>query len=276
MTSTHRTLRVTADDYGLAHGVNAGIAELVARGAVSTVSVMVHPNAELTQLSSLDGHGAELGLHLVFVDERPLLPVSEMRPLLTPDDRFIKYRALFRRLMLRPALCNLLRREAEAQVDRYLGLGLPLRFINSHQHVHMFPPIWRALMPLFRRLTTSWIRSGALGPVTPTKQGLVNLSSRVACWRDPLPVGRLVAPLGVIHVHPLTPKKVDRALRAWLAGRGPTCSAELVVHPALEDEDLRRCYGHWRFRWQQEYEQLVSDQWRAVFEQHSVKPAGDA
>lgn len=278
MSAAEPVIWITADDFGLAPGVNAGVTELAERQRLSAVSIMVHPGADLERLESLRNSGPKLGLHLVFVDERPLLPAGQLARIVDPDGRLPSYPRLFRRVLGRPELGAALRREAEAQVDRYLGLGIPLDFINSHQHVHLFPPVWHALMPLFTRFRDSKVRSGAPGTITWSKQGLVNSSSRLAAWRDPLPTDRLVAPLGVAHAGHLTVERIEAEVAAWLRNGGRTHQSpgELVMHPALEDADLRRRYGHWRFGWQQEYTLLASDQLQAVFKRHSVRLAGGA
>src|SRR5689334_1051849 len=61
---------ITADDYGLSPGVNAAIEHLAAAGAISAVSVMVHPDAHLDTLHRLTATGVALGLHVVLTRER--------------------------------------------------------------------------------------------------------------------------------------------------------------------------------------------------------------
>lgn len=60
---TTSTLVITADDYGLAPEVDAGIVDLIRKGRVSAVSVLVNPpfRPDRAQLAS---HPIALGLHL--------------------------------------------------------------------------------------------------------------------------------------------------------------------------------------------------------------------
>jgi chitin disaccharide deacetylase len=143
-------LRITADDYGLCPGVNAGIEELAAQGAISAVSVMVHDQAKLETAHRLGHLPVRTGLHLVFVEERPLSAPSELSGLLTRSGTLPRtYRDLFARLVLRPWLAQALASEARRQMERFAALGLRLDFINSHQHTHMFPTVWHALRDLW-------------------------------------------------------------------------------------------------------------------------------
>ena len=47
------------------------------------------------------------------------------------------YKHLFAELTVRPGLLTRIADEADAQVDRLLGAGVAVDFINSHEHVHL-------------------------------------------------------------------------------------------------------------------------------------------
>jgi chitin disaccharide deacetylase len=239
--------------------------------------VMMHADAELGGLSNLLTLGPALGPHLVFVEERPLLPASLLGPLLDGEGRLpSSYARLFRLLLWRPGLLGLLRLEADAQLDRYLGRGLPVDFINSHQHTHLFPPLWRALGPVFRRFPRAALRAGVYGALGWSKQGLLNLSARISAAREPLPGQPRVHPLGVQHSGRLTAERLASVLNEWACRpvRVRNAAAEVVTHPAVEDTDLRRRYAHWGFRWQEEYDLLDSNRLRAILDSYAVTFAG--
>jgi predicted glycoside hydrolase/deacetylase ChbG (UPF0249 family) len=109
-------LGVTADDYGLTTAVNEGIEDAARRGALTGVSVMVHPRATLAQVHRIADRA---GLHLVLVEEEPILPARILGSLVGRDGRLPRdYRALLRKVLARPNLADLVRLEAEAQVER--------------------------------------------------------------------------------------------------------------------------------------------------------------
>jgi predicted glycoside hydrolase/deacetylase ChbG (UPF0249 family) len=268
-------LWITADDYGLAPGVNQAIEALATSRAITAASVMVHDAARLESLDRLREAGIALGPHLVFVEEAPLLPVSVIGPLLERDGRFPRsYASLFARLLTRPRLATLLRKEAEAQIDRYLSLGLPVNLINSHQHVHLFPPAWRALAPVFRQYPGAAVRASTRMSARFDKQGLLDLSSRLAASMTPLPDHDLLHPLGVSYSGHLTAEVASaiiarRALESGADAQSNT-TLELVVHPALDDSELVQRYGHWRFDWRQEYDMLASGALRESLARRSI------
>jgi predicted glycoside hydrolase/deacetylase ChbG (UPF0249 family) len=236
---------------------------------------MVHDVARLESLARLKDAGIAMGPHLVFVEEAPLLPATVLGPLLEKDGRFPRsYGVLFAKLITRPWLATLLRMEAEAQIDRYLSLGLPVNLINSHQHVHLFPPIWRALAPVFRHHPGAAIRASTRLSTRFDKQGLLDLSSRLAALMTPLRHHDLLQPLGVSYSGHLTADVASAVIARRALERGVDASSasplELVVHPALEDTELRERYGHWRFEWRREYDMLASGALRESLARRSI------
>lgn len=258
---------VTADDYGLTKGTNAGIERLAAVGPLTAVSIMMHANAELSSVERLRSTPCALGLHLVLVEEVPLLENRRIAGLLDSDGRLpTDYRSLFAALLRRPSLLRAIRDEAFAQMERYEGLGLPLNFVNSHQHVHLFPPIWATLRPLFVRHPVA-VRAARHARPRLCKQALVEMFGCVSTLLGP--ERPIMHPIGLQYSGRLTKENLAMALRSSHAARSGEI-AELVTHPAIEDGHLRSRYGHWNYRWQAEYELLGSDCFRMTLDAASV------
>lgn len=266
-------LGVTADDYGLSPAVNAGIEDAVARGAVTGVSVMMHPGADLERVGWMANVS---GIHLVLVEEAPILSSRLLGPLLDRDGRLPRdYGTLFRKIAADPRVARLLRLEAEAQVDRYVGLGLAVRFINSHQHVHLFPLVWRALRPIFARFPDAFVRVAAPGPLRLSRQAMLGLAAGLSRRLSPVNGLRNIDAIGVDFAGRLTVPAASAAFAAWAAGRRRSSApAELVVHPGFEDDQMHRQYGHWRYHWREEYEVLMSDEFRALVERYGAAQGG--
>jgi predicted glycoside hydrolase/deacetylase ChbG (UPF0249 family) len=254
-------VRIIADDYGLAPAVNQGIEELAIHGMIDGVSIMAHREADLTRASALASSGVELGLHLVFVEEAPLLAATAQAEGRLPST----YRDLFRLLLRRPSFADQLVLEAEAQLERVRELGLKLAFVNSHQHVHMFPALWRALRPLFERWRLRVRVARALRP-GPAKQVLLETSSSLSWSLWPLAQCETVAPVGVDLAGKLDATGAERCARrrtrwnmAW--------PCELVVHPGHEDAALRGRYAHWGYRWSEEFALLADGRIRRALQE---------
>jgi len=265
------TIWITADDYGLHSDVNEAIEALARKGRLSAVSVMTHRDATLDDVRKLATERVFTGVHLTFTQERPLVDDSRLTPLLDREGRFpADHWGLARRLLLSPRSLPALRREASAQIERFLGLGLPLHFVNSHQHVHLLPPIWAALLALLSDYPDAAVRQSASVPVAPSRSGLVALSSRVSWRLWPLSGAMRIEPLGIDLSGRLTASAGGTILDA-----APKPSAtsrrqpELIFHPGLERPGgLRVRYGQWDdYCWQQEFEDLECGEIEAALAQ---------
>ena len=84
-----RRLIVTADDFGLSPGVNAGIVEAHERGIVTATSLMVNAPAAREALHWASEHRSlAVGLHFVLTFARPVGPTEPLEELVDENGRF--------------------------------------------------------------------------------------------------------------------------------------------------------------------------------------------
>ncbi|MCP4445416.1 MAG: ChbG/HpnK family deacetylase, partial [Myxococcales bacterium] len=238
-------LCVTADDYGMHATMNAAIEELAAGGHISAVAVMVHADAVHDTLDILVDTGVSVGLHLVLTQEQPLLPRIEGTALASLGKLPSSPLALIKALVMSSRARRLLADELQAQVARYKALGLPLNFINTHQHVHEIPVVWNAVAALVKEHQPKALRSAHVQPLRPTAQGALASLSRVSRRLHPVPSGvEILSPLGAGFAGkmslPIVEAFIDKGER-W--HRDGDSLPELVVHPALNDAPLLAQYG---------------------------------
>jgi predicted glycoside hydrolase/deacetylase ChbG (UPF0249 family) len=257
---TAADLCITADDYGLDEAINRGIESLAASGAISAVSVMCHRGAQLQAARALPQTGAATGIHLVFVEEEPVLPADRLAGLVDRNGKLPRnYGVLFAQIAARPRVLEILRAEARAQLDRYRELGLPLDFVNSHQHVHLFPPIWRALADEIEAAAPGAIRAAPRLQLHACKAALLTASSCASLiWRRPR--RPLWVPHGIEAAGHLDERTLEKICRLAIAGRRwtPDLLPELVVHPGHGSPSAEARYGGWGYRWSSELELLGS------------------
>jgi len=86
--------------------------------------------------------GLRVGLHLVLVEGRPVLPPERV-----PD--LVDAQGFFRENMVRagiafffrPKVRRQLEAEIEAQFSAFAATGLPLDHVNAHKHFHLHPTV---------------------------------------------------------------------------------------------------------------------------------------
>lgn len=123
--------------------VNEAIERAHRDGILNTTSLMVGGEAvddavaRAKRLPSL-----RVGLHLVLVRGRPVLPPDRIPDLVGPDGQFSTrlVRAGFRYFFV-PSVRAQLAAEIRAQFERFRDTGLALDHVNSHNHMHLHPTI---------------------------------------------------------------------------------------------------------------------------------------
>lgn len=161
-------LRITADDYGLAPGVSAGIRELLDAGRLSGTSAMT-----VFDLWPMEGgrlrpfaSTAMLGVHLTLTDHTPLGAM----PKLAPQGRFPSFGGLARAAWLGALDEGEIAAELGRQVDAFEAVvGRPPDFLDGHHHVQQLPVVRDVVLTLMRdRMPPhAWVRTcvDSVGPI---------------------------------------------------------------------------------------------------------------
>lgn len=151
-------LIVNADDYAYFDGVSRGILTAAKDGIVTATGILANSDrleqhAEwLAQVPELD-----VGVHLNLTEGRPLS--EAMRASLGPwQGRFPGKFNLLSAILRRKIPISSVSAEWQAQIDRCKELGLDLRFLNSHEHIHMLPALYRVARQLAEKYGIHHIR----------------------------------------------------------------------------------------------------------------------
>ena len=157
-----------ADDYGLNSTVSGRIQQCVACGAINKVSVF--PNFGPIDLNKI--RQTRISLHLNLVEGRCMADAGTLDLLCAQNGRFKHtFGGLFWESLLHPkAFENQVYKEIRAQILFFrnaLGQGTPF-CVDSHQHTHMIPAVFRALIRVLRdeNITVAYMRIPA-EPILP-------------------------------------------------------------------------------------------------------------
>ena len=236
------SLIVTADDFGASAAVNEGIERGHAQGILTCASLMVAGDAAddaVTRAWRLPTLG--VGLHLVLVEGRPVLPASAIPDLVTRDGRFRTNMARAGVGFLRPAVRRQLAAEIAAQFEAFAATGLPLDHVNAHKHFHLHPTIAALVLEIGARHGLRAVRApvephGVIAAIEPARRGIANRLADAYARRlaRRLRGAGLVVPdhvFGLVWSGHMTTPRIAGILRHLPAG---VC--ELYVHPAVRDD----------------------------------------
>jgi hypothetical protein len=294
-----KQLILTADDYGIAPWTNEAIARLAETGILRRISVM--PNMPFWR-EGLDSirirfPHLSLGLHFCLTSGRSVLPPEKIPLLVDSDGRFmLGFTGLLRRLhgRNRSEMLRQIWLELHAQIKKMEEVGFPPQHLDSHQHIHMIPPIYSLLIaqdsdkgavPLrhsrerfpgfrrFRRRGRTWFPAGW------AKWGVLSFCAMLARERQSRP-GTSFPKTGYFGI--LDSGRMDRTAWRALLEDFPEDPCEVNTHPGLpphavsawretplccSDEDREFLRSPWR---RIEYEAVSEPAFRHMLRYHEI------
>ena len=135
-------LIVNADDYGYFSCVSRGIAEAAGVGALSATGILANGPGLDAQIGWLAGSAAlDLGVHLNLTSGRPLTAAMASK-LDAWGGGFPGAFAMAGQILSGKIGLETVRVEWRAQIETLSRRGLALRFLNSHEHIHMLPGLF--------------------------------------------------------------------------------------------------------------------------------------
>ena len=138
-----KRLVVTADDFGAAREVNEAVEAAHCGGILTAASLMVSgPAAADAVARARRLPSLRVGLHLVLVEGRPVLPASAVPRLVDRSGAFRTDMAAFGAVIACSAPARRqLAAEIAAQFEAFRATGLALDHCNSHKHFHLHPVV---------------------------------------------------------------------------------------------------------------------------------------
>jgi hopanoid biosynthesis associated protein HpnK len=224
---------VTADDFGLCEEVNDAVEIAHRAGILSAASLMVSAPAARDAIGrALRLPSLRVGLHIVLVDGRPLLPPEEIPALVDADGTFPDN--LVRagvRWFLSAAARRQLEREIGAQFEAFRASGLALDHVNAHNHMHLHPTVLGIVLRHAARAGVRFIRLPFEPPAPGERLGALALAPWLRFMR------RRIERAGLRHNDSLLGLRhsghLDEARLLDLLGRLPDGITELYCHPAV-------------------------------------------
>ncbi len=134
---------MTADDFGAAAQVNDAVERAHRNGILSAASLMVSGAAAADAVARARAlPSLRVGLHLVLVDGKPVLPAGAVPDLVDASGHFRTDMARAGAAMFfLPKVRRQLAAEIEAQFAAFAATGLTLDHVNAHKHFHLHPTI---------------------------------------------------------------------------------------------------------------------------------------
>jgi chitin disaccharide deacetylase len=264
-----------ADDYGISPSVNRAIRDLISQRRINATSVMVvAPSFEVAEARSLQAaastSGAAIGLHVTLT--APFKPLSKDFQTIHAGG-FLPLQRMIVLALLRRLRRDEVAAEIAAQIDAFAAaFGGPPKFIDGHQHVHLFPQIRDAFLAMAKtKAPLAWARQ--CGRVT-------SLAKRIADNKglllDYLSRGfRMRARQLSVMTNAAFAGTYDFAPSSDFAKLFPTFldrlpdNSVVMCHPGLVDDELKRLDPLTTVR-EREYAYFSGEGFPAVLAKHGI------
>jgi hypothetical protein len=270
---------VNADDFGYFRCISEGIVEAVQAGSVTATGILANGEELPASVSSLlaADRAVDIGVHLNLTWGAPLTP--DIARSYARGGWFPHKMTLLRELVGGRLRQRDVKVEWSAQIERCFELGLQPRFLNSHEHVHMWPRLnalaWELAethgIPHVRHVTPEWSRSVRAVPRSLAMSVLSqasSVSSQAGRGRERLSAPRL---LGLSASGRLDLRYLKRRFASVREGT----IYELMCHPGRFDpeeiQDRRLIDYH---RWEEELRTLTDPSFHRFCTERGIKLIG--
>lgn len=155
-----KRLIVTADDFGASLPVNEAIEQAHQNGILTTASLMVGAAAALDAAERAKRMPSlKVGLHVVLVCGRPLLPADHIPDLVDDQGNFSTQLARAGiNFFLRSKVRRQLEAEIRAQFAAFRNTSLTLDHVNAHNHMHVHPTVLSLILKVGREYGARAVR----------------------------------------------------------------------------------------------------------------------
>lgn len=264
-------LIVNADDYGYFDCVSKGILDSARHGIVTATGIFANSNQFDKHIDQLrHENNLDFGVHLNLTDHNPL--TRELRDKLSRWGGYFPGKYTVVRLLLTGVISTEdVESEWRAQIRRCIETKLDIRFLNSHEHIHMVPVLFKVIHRLAVEADIPYVRF-------PTPELFQNLT-----------VGALIRDgsmklLGLLNRRVLTVRPLRffgmgesgklnvRYLQNGLAKLLPGQVYELMCHPGYYDvNEINNQKLIDYHDWQGEFDTLTNPKVRNMLHDYNVR-----
>lgn len=268
---TAKYIIINADDYGYYACISKGILQGAEHGAITATGFMAN-SPDFTEYAEWLKSVSELdiGVHLNISYGAPLS--IELADYLNPwQGEFPDKLTMVRSILTGKLPVQMIEKEWRLQIERCLRQQIDIRFLNSHEHLHMLPPLYKIFCQLVneyqlfnsRKTTPEWLMPLSLGALFRNSAlSAINVfNSQQSMFQSP----KL---LGLNESGDLTIIYLNKILGSLKRGR----VYELMCHPGYFDSDEITNSALLRYhRWEAELNLLLSDEFAHLCVQQGVE-----
>lgn len=266
---TAKYLIINADDYGYYSCVSKGILQGVKHGSITATGIMANSQHFEEHIDWVKNYPElDKGVHLNISHGRPLS--SELAGYLE-QGLFADKTAIVGAILTARIPIQVIENEWRMQIERCLQYNVDICFLNSHEHLHMLPPLYRVFNKLLneyqiiqgRYTQAEWHTPMSPGAVIRNSAlSLINIFNRSAQNNKP---PRL---LGVNDSGNLNMAYLQKVFATLKQG----CVYELMCHPGYFDsQEITAPELLSYHNWEGEMNLLLSEEFSQLCDREEIR-----
>jgi len=267
-------LLVNADDYAYFPGVSRGIIDAHKKGIVTATGMLTNGSSFAEDIEMLRSTPSlDAGVHLNLTIGRPL--TANMRAIFRDNAEEFMSKVSFARKYVSGAIkTDDVREEWCAQIEKGLGAELRIWFLNSHEHVHLFPSLFKLVQELAQLYDIPYVRrptarlNESINPAQIIRSGIVKTLGALNKAGMRQPAARFIG-------FGQSGRLSEAYLKKILGDLRPGKIYELMCHPGYDDGlDQRLAYLRNYHDWNLEMQTLTGSDIRAACRKENVRVIG--
>lgn len=273
-----KRLIVNADDFGMHESINRSVEDAHRRGVLTSASLVVNTQnfdeaVEIAKRNKTLG----VGIHLTLIDEEPVAPKEKIPSILDKDGRLFKVFAteFCMKVIKGESKLTHVAEECEAQILKFIRSGLVPTHVDSHQQLHLFPPIFNCLKPILKKYGIKNVRTLNV-PWSDYRRaeilriGVALFAKLARLWQGP----EYKSPdyyFGFFNSGNINTDYFKEILSKLKAG-----TAEISLHPGTDNALIRKRYifweehSGWKADWEKEYGILLDPEIKNIIDKEGI------
>ncbi len=257
-------LIVTCDDVGMHQSINECVNEAIEKKIITNVSIVANGSAFYEAVEILKkAKNISVGLHFNIIEGPPISDNQEKNTLLLGEHFYDDHVKFAKDLLVNKITQKDIQDELRAQLDLCLKSGLHISHIDGHRHLHLFPFVFKSILPVLKEYNINKIRYVNTPFFEIDFSNPVKIFSNIIFKYTRLKYGVLNGPdyfLGFYNSGNINSNRLNN----WIYNLKSNLIYEIGFHLGKSDELLNQSfdwnrYYKYNFSWEGEMECLFSD-----------------
>ncbi len=273
-----KRLIISGDDFGLHSSINEAIEKGFQKGVLTSASILVNGEKfdEAVKISKRNPN-LGIGLHFNIIEGESIAGENNVSSLLNEMGLFFdNYNTLAKKIIIGQVKLEEIEIELDAQIKYCKNSGLAITHIDSHQHLHMLPKIYKMLVKVSNKHGINKFRY--LNPPYADFSFSLKLKALLSIFfkiRKSIYTKNVITPdcfIGFFNSGNLKYNYIYDVLNKIKSG-----IIEIGFHPGLDNGLLTKTFSTWNnyfnypFDWEGDFNTIMNPHFREYIEENGIK-----